>query len=71
MKLVFNYDVPDKYTGDVYKEGNTYEFEEERAKEILGAINRDTGLPFAKEVKEKKIVKSKKAKKEDINEDTK
>lgn len=71
MKLVFNYSVPDKYTGDVFKEGNTYEFKEERAKEILSAINRDTGLPFAKEVKEKKIVKNKKAKKEDINEDAK
>lgn len=52
MKLVFNYNVPDKYTGKEYVAGETYEFEEKRAKEILSVINRDTGLPFAKEVTE-------------------
>lgn len=52
MKLKFNYNVPDKNTGEVYEKGKVYEFTEERAKEILAVINRDTGVPFAVEVKE-------------------
>lgn len=70
MKLKFNYNVLDKNTGKEYVAGETYEFEKERAEEILVVINRDTGLPFAKEVIEdaKKATKNKKAKKEEITE---
>lgn len=71
MKLKFNYNVSDKNTGKEYVAGETYEFEKERAKEILSVINRDTGLPFAKEVTEvtKKTNKDKKNKKEEITVD--
>lgn len=47
MKLKFNYNVPDKYTGEEYVAGETYEFEKERAEEILAVINNATGLSFA------------------------
>lgn len=50
--LKFNYNVPDKYTGEVYEKGIVYEFTEERAKEILAVINHDTGVPFAVAVNE-------------------
>ncbi len=47
MKLKFNYNVPDKYTGKEYVAGEAYEFKKERAEEILAVINNATGLPFA------------------------
>lgn len=63
MKLKFNYNVPDKHTGEVYEEGKTYTFTEERGNEIKAVINRDTGLPFATEVKEEKKETKNKGKK--------
>lgn len=52
MKLLFNYNVPDKLTGQVYEAGKVYEFTNERGNEVLKVINRDTGLPFAVEFNE-------------------
>lgn len=53
MRLKFNYDVPDKYTREVYKKGKTYDFAEERANEILKVVNKNTGKPYAEVAKEK------------------
>ncbi len=44
--------VPDKYTGRQYKEGETYEFEDARADEILACRTRVTGEPFFEEFEE-------------------
>ena len=66
MKIKFLVKVPDKYTGEQYKEGQVKEFKVERAKEILSA-KQPNGKPYAEEVKEevvevaKKEVKTEKA----------
>lgn len=64
MKIKFLVNVPDKYTGEQYKEGQVKEFKVERAKEILSA-KQANGQPYAEEVKEievaKKEVKTEKA----------
>lgn len=65
MKIKFLVKVPDKYTGEQYKEGQVKEFKVERAKEILSA-KQPNGQPYAEEVKEivevaKKEVKTEKA----------
>ena len=48
LKCLIN--VPDKYTGKEYKEGKVYEFEDERADEILACRTRVTKEPFFEEV---------------------
>ena len=51
-KIKFLVDVPDKYTKEVYKEGQEKEFEDKRADEILAA-KQSNGQPYAEEVIEK------------------
>lgn len=64
MKIKFLVNVPDKYTGEQYKEGQVKDFKVERAKEILSA-KQPNGQPYAEDVKEievaKKEVKTEKA----------
>ena len=64
MKIKFLVNVPDKYTGEQYKEGQVKDFKVERAKEILSAKQLN-GQPYAEDVKEievaKKEVKAEKA----------
>ena len=64
MKMKFLVNVPDKYTGEQYKEGQVKEFKVERSKEILSA-KQPNRQPYAEEVKEievaKKEVKTEKA----------
>jgi len=50
-KLKFLVNVPDKYTKEMYEEGQVKEFEDDRADEILSA-KRSNGEPYAEEVKE-------------------
>ncbi len=52
MKLKCLVNTFDKYTGDKYKEGETYEFEEARAKEVLAARTAVTKEPYFIEVVE-------------------
>ena len=56
MKLKFLVNVPDKYTGENYREGQIKEFKEERAKEILSA-KQPNGQPYAEEIKEIEVAK--------------
>ena len=51
-KLKFLITVPDKYTGKQYEAGQVYEFEDERAEEILKARTAVTHEPYAVEVEE-------------------
>ena len=63
MKILrFLVNVPDKYTGEQYKEGQVKDFKVERAKEILSA-KQPNGQPYAEEVVEvaKKEIKTEKA----------
>ena len=64
MKIKFLVNVPDKYTGEQYKEGQVKDFKVERAKEILSA-KQPNGQTYAEDVKEievaKKEVKAEKA----------
>lgn len=53
MKLKCLINVPDKYTGEQYKAGEEYEFEEARAKEVLAARTRVTKEPYFELVVEK------------------
>lgn len=46
MKLKCLVSVPDKYTKQQYVEGETYEFEEARAKEVLAARTSITKEPY-------------------------
>jgi len=59
MKLKFLVNVPDKYTGENYREGQIKEFKEERAKEILSA-KQPNGQPYAEEVREELVEVAKK-----------
>ena len=60
MKIKFLVNVPDKYTGEQYKEGQIKEFEDKRAKEILSAKQPENRKPYAEEVKEEVIEVAKK-----------
>lgn len=59
MKLKFLVNVPDKYTGENYREGQIKEFKKERAKEILSA-KQPNGQPYAEEVREEVVEVAKK-----------
>jgi len=54
-KLKFLVNVPDKYTKEMYEEGQVKEFEDDRADEILLA-KRSNGEAYAEEVKEEKPI---------------
>lgn len=45
-KLECLIEVPDKYTKEIYKVGNVYEFTDERAKEVLAARTKVTNEPY-------------------------
>ena len=62
MKIKFLVNVPDKYTGEQYKEGQVKDFKVERAKEILSA-KQPNGQPYAEDVKEIEVVKKVKTEK--------
>ena len=51
-KIKFLVNVPDKYTGEKYEEGQIKEFNNERAEEILKA-KRSNGEPYAVLIEEK------------------
>ena len=48
-KLLCLVEVPDKYTREIYKVDNVYEFEDERADEILRARTKVTQEPYFEE----------------------
>jgi hypothetical protein len=50
-KLKFLVNVPDKYTKEMYEEGQVKEFEDDRADEILSA-KQSNGESYVEEVKE-------------------
>lgn len=64
MKIKFLVNVRDKYTKEIYTEGQVQEFGKDRAKEILSA-KQANGQPYAEEVVEietaKKEIKTEKA----------
>lgn len=62
-KLEFLVDVPDKYTGEMYKKGQVKEFNNKRTEEILSK-KRSNGEAYAREVIEEVETATKKVKAE-------